>query len=81
MENSPFTQFVSTLSPNSIWVVVKVGYLFAFFIYALFAMVIVTQVVQMKKNVSLGLELFVVPAVWLHFLVAVLVFALALMLL
>ena len=81
MGDSPFLQFVSSLNADSVWVAVKVIYLTVFFIYALFALVIVTQVIQMKKNISLGLEFLVIPVVWLHLAVAVLAFVLALILL
>jgi hypothetical protein len=81
MGDSPFIQFIATLNSGSIWVLAKIVYLIAFLIYALFSLVIVTQVSQMKKNITMGLEFLILPAVWLHLAVAVLAFVLAFMLL
>lgn len=81
MVDTPFIRFISSLTVNSVWTGVKLIYLVAFLIYALFALVIVTQVIQMKKSATFGLESLIEPVVWAHLMVAILAFVLALMLL
>ena len=81
MGDSPFTQMIAGLSINSVWMGAKLLYLVAFFIYGLFALVILTQINQMKKNITMGLEPIILPLALIHLGIAVLAFVLAFMLL
>ncbi|OGY08133.1 MAG: hypothetical protein A2782_03925 [Candidatus Blackburnbacteria bacterium RIFCSPHIGHO2_01_FULL_43_15b] len=65
----------------SIWLLVKVFYLVAFFVYVVFAAVTVKQTYLMTKTLEIGLESLVRTLSWAHFIFAVAVLVLAFVLL
>ncbi len=65
----------------SIWLIVKVMYLIALGVYVLFAIVVVRQVQLMTDTVEVGFETPIRLIAILHLLVALGVFALALIVL
>ena len=54
------------------WMALKVAYVVAFGLYVSFSVVIVSQVRQMTKTLSGGVEKQAVVVAWLHFLLALL---------
>ncbi len=69
------------LSVQSLWLVIKVGYLIAFLLYVLFAVVVMAQVKQMTKTIDAGMNGKLLVASRLHLLFAVGLFVLALVVL
>ena len=65
----------------SIWFVVKIGYLFALFLYIVFSFVIVRQVNIMNKTLDVGYETLLEFIAFAHFLFAIGTFFLALIIL
>ena len=65
----------------SIWLIVKIMYLIALGVYVLFSIVVVRQVQLMTDTVEVGFETPIRLIAILHLLVALGVFALALMIL
>lgn len=79
--NTPFLSVVEALSQSGVWGIVKVVYLIAFLIYIGFAIVVVSQVKQMTRTVTGGINPQLVIISWLHLGLAVLAFIWALMVL
>ena len=70
-----------TLPVLSVWLVAKILLCFALFLYVIFAFVIVRQVTIMLATLELGFETPIRVLSWLHFLFAVGVFVLAVIIL
>lgn len=79
--NLSIEQIIGFLSGISIWTLVKILFCFAFFIYLVFAFVVVRQVSLMIEALRGQLESFLKIVSWVHFLVAVFLFLFALILL
>lgn len=69
------------LTDISVWLVAKVFVLFAIFVYLIFSMVIIRQVGLMTDTLEVGFETPVKFAAALHFILALGVFILALVIL
>ena len=69
------------ISVQSFWLVMKVGYLIAFLLYVLFAVVVMTQVKQMTKTIDAGMNGKLLTVSRAHLLLAVGLFILALVVL
>jgi hypothetical protein len=69
------------LTMDTVWTIVKIFYLIAFGVYAVFAFLVLTQVKQMSKTIITGFEKPLLILSYVHFGLAVLAFILALMLL
>lgn len=65
----------------SVWAVAKVAVLFALFIYLLFAVIVVRQVKLMGETLNGNLNLPIKVIAWIHLLVSIFVFILALIIL
>ena len=65
----------------SIWLIFKIFLCFAIFLYVVFAFVIVRQVSIMLSTLELGFETPIKVLSWLHFLFAVAVLVLAILIL
>ena len=63
------------------WVLVKILFLIGFFIYVAFALIVVRQVKLMSQTLNGFLDLPLRMMSWIHFLVAMAVFVLALVIL
>ena len=63
------------------WILVKIAFLVALGIYAFFAFVVVRQVYLMTSTVQTGAEFLVKTIGWVHLLISVGVFLLALVIL
>ena len=69
------------ISIQSLWIVMKIGYLMAFLLYVLFAVVVMAQVKQMTKTIDAGMNGKLLTASKIHLLFAVGLFGLALVVL
>jgi hypothetical protein len=69
------------LAGFSIWHLVKIFVLVGLFVYVLFALVIVRQVRLMMDTVHIGLEGIILLITWIHFFLAIGIFALSLVIL
>ena len=69
------------LSVQSLWLVIKMGYLIAFLLYVLFAVVVMAQVKQMTKTIDAGMNGKLLTASKIHLLFALGLFGLALVVL
>ena len=69
------------VSVQSLWLVIKMGYLIAFLLYVLFAVVVMAQVKQMTKTIDAGMNGKLLTASKFHLLLAVGLFMLALVVL
>ena len=69
------------VSVQSLWLVIKIGYLIAFLLYVLFAVVVMAQVKQMTKTIDAGMNGKLLVASRFHLLLAVGLFMLALVVL
>jgi len=77
MDQSPLLVWISTLTMDSVWTLVKIIYLLAFFLYVLFAIVVVSQVKQMERTLIGGFEKVLLVIGWTHLGVAILALILA----
>lgn len=75
--NLSIEQIIGFLSGISIWTLVKILFCFAFFIYLVFTFVVLRQVSLMTQALYGQLESFLKFVSWALFLVAVLLFLLA----
>jgi len=69
------------VSVQSLLIVMKIGYLIAFLLYVLFAVVVLAQVKQMTKTINAGMNGKFLMASKVHLLLAVGLFMLALVVL
>lgn len=69
------------VSVQSLWLVIKIGYLIAFLLYVLFAVVVMAQVKQMTKTIDAGMNGKLLIVSRFHLLLAVGLFMLALVVL
>ncbi len=70
---------VATMSADSsIWFVVKIFYLIAFFVYFVFAAITVKQTYLMTQTLEIGLESLIRTFAWAHLMFAIAVFIIAL---
>ncbi len=60
-----------TVLDSSLWVVVKVLFLFAFTIYVVFAGVVVRQVYLMTTTLRVGFEMPIRAIAWAHLFLAI----------
>jgi len=65
----------------SIWLVVKVFVLLALLMYIVFSLVVIRQIKLMLETVDMGLNLLIRFIGWAHFLFAVGIFVIALLIL
>lgn len=69
------------LDESSIWFLAKILFLVGLFVYVIFAGVVVRQVYLMTETLEVGFEAPVKLLAWLHLIVAVGIFILALLVL
>lgn len=69
------------LSPDNLWMVMKIGYLIAYALYVLFAFVVMAQVKQMTKTIDAGLNGTLATISNFHLMVAAGLFVIALVVL
>lgn len=76
--DNPFVNWLKTLNENSVWVGTKFIFMLAFGLYVCFAVVVVSQVSQMRKTIKGGFESPITLLTWIHLLISVLAFGWAL---
>lgn len=77
-----FLQILATIGPQlTIWLLVKILFLIGLGIYILFAAIIIRQVALMNRTLKGTLDIGVRLLAWIHFLAAIFIFILALIIL
>ena len=66
---------------ESMWMILKFGYMIAFALYALFAFVVSAQVKQMTKTIDGGINKLIILISRVHLIVSIALFVLALIVL
>lgn len=70
-------QSSAILSPDFVWVIIKLITLFGFLVYIVFAFIVVKQVKLMTDTLELGLEREIKILSYVHLFVAITVFIVA----
>lgn len=77
-----FLQILGTIGPQlTIWLLVKILFLIGLGIYILFAAIIIRQAALMNRTLKGTLDVGVRLLAWIHFLAAIFIFILALVIL
>lgn len=77
-----FLQILATIGPQlTIWLLVKILFLIGLGIYIFFAAIIIRQVALMNRTLKGTLDIGVRLLAWIHFLAAIFIFILALLIL
>ena len=69
------------VSEQSLWIVLKIGFLLAYILYGLFSLVLMAQVKQMTKTIDAGMNGKLIMIARIHLILAVSLFVLALIVL
>ena len=80
MNSEQLIEFLTKLAANP-WILLKILFLVAFLIYVAFAVIVVRQVNLMIKTLDGVLNLPLRMIAWIHFLAALIVFVLAVVIL
>jgi hypothetical protein len=78
---SQFGILLAQFEPSMLWVGLKWLYLIAFGVYVIFAVIVLTQINQMVRALSGGFDSSIKLIGWVHVLVAVAAFFLAVVIL
>lgn len=81
MQNAPIVRLIESLSVDSFWGVLKLLIVFGILMYVVFSLVMIRQAQLMVKTLNGQLDLPVIVVAVVHFVVAVGVFVLALVVL
>lgn len=74
----PFVQFFTI---ENVWLALKLGYILAFLVYMVFAVVVVTQIRLMVNTLHCQMDGLIKTVGWLHLAVAILALLAAILIL